>query len=202
MGVHVDPSLMHTLPGSCGLSSLLDEVQTLPGHCTQCLVGVHIPGLVPVFLALSEMMCRHSPVKMHCPLWVCTLPIQCTHSLVNGHTPWMGGWLGGEETGAVDAGEFPKVRPRIFFFLGISSRSILWLPLYKEGPVLSHSPPLQLVQGLSGSGSHRTQLSTLPSQYPWSLWVYHFVLTTLPETSSNQVSLGAAQALFGRRGSC
>ena len=69
----------------------------------------------------------------------------------------------------------------------------------KEGPVLSHSPPLQLDWGLSGSGPHTAQLSTLPSQCPQSLCVYHFVLLPLPATLSNQVSLGAAQALFGRR---
>ena len=55
--------------------------------------------------------------------------------------------------------------------------------------------------GLSGSGPHTAQLSTLPSQRSWSPWVYHLVLIPLPETSSNQVSLGAAQALFGRGGS-
>ena len=31
MGVRADPSLIHTLPRACGLSSLRDEVQTLPG---------------------------------------------------------------------------------------------------------------------------------------------------------------------------
>ena len=70
------------------------------------------------------------------------------------HTPWMGRWPGGEETGAVAAGEFPKVPPGVFFFLRKSSCLIVWLPPYMEGPVLSHSPPLQLAQGLSGSGSH------------------------------------------------
>ena len=73
---------------------------------------------------------------------------------------------------------------------------------YKEGPVLLHSPPLQLDQGLSGSGPDTAQLSTLPSQRPQSPSVYHFVLIPLPATSSNQVSLRAAQALFGRGGSC
>ena len=73
---------------------------------------------------------------------------------------------------------------------------------YKEGPVLSHSPPLQLDQGLSRSGSHSAQLSALPSPCPQSLWVYHFVLIPLPATSSNQVSLSAAQALFGMGKSC
>ena len=56
--------------------------------------------------------------------------------------------------------------------------------------------------GLSGSGPHMAQLSTLPSQHTQSPWVYHFVLIPLPATSSNQVSLGAAQALFGRGGIC
>ena len=61
-------------------------------------------------------------------------------------------WWGGEGTGAVAAGEFLNVPQRVFFFLGKSSCSILWLPPYKEGPVLSHSPPLQLDWGLSGLG--------------------------------------------------
>ena len=66
---------------------------------------------------------------------------------------------------------------------------------------LSHSPPLQLDQGMSVSGPHTTQLSTLPSRHPQSLCVYHFVLIPFPATLSSQVSLGAAQALFGRGGS-
>ena len=72
----------------------------------------------------------------------------------------------------------------------------------KEQPVLSHSPPLQLDLGLCGSGPDRAQLSTLPFWCPQSLWVYHFVLIPLPATSSNQVSLSAAQALFGMGKSC
>ena len=72
---------------------------------------------------------------------------------------------------------------------------------YKEGPVLSHSPPLQLDQGLSGSGPDMAQLSTLPGWHAQSQWVYHFVLIPLPATSSNPVSLGSAQVLFVRRGS-
>ena len=31
MGVRAEPSMICTLPGACGLSSLRDEVQTLPG---------------------------------------------------------------------------------------------------------------------------------------------------------------------------
>ena len=55
-------------------------------------------------------------------------------------------------------------------------------------------------QSLSGSGPNTTQFSSLPSQRPQSLWVYHYILIPLPVTSSNQVSLNAAQALFGRGG--
>ena len=32
MGVRAEPSLIGTLPGSCGLSRLQDEVQTLPSR--------------------------------------------------------------------------------------------------------------------------------------------------------------------------
>ena len=131
------------------------------------------------------------------------------------HSPWCLGigprgpphpsgsarWPGGEETRAAAAGEFSKVPPSVFFFLRKSPCSVLPLPPYKEGPVLSLSSPLQLYQGLSGSGSHMAQLSTLPSQCPRSPWVYHFILIPLPATSSSQVSLSVAQVLFGRGGS-
>ena len=99
------------------------------GHTSRSL-GT-FPGFVPVVSASSEMRCTQS----------------------------LDGWRGGEETGAVAAGEFPKVPQRVLFFLGKILLLILWLPLYKEGPVLSHSPPLQLGGGLSRSGSHRAQLS-------------------------------------------
>ena len=54
---------------------------------------------------------------------------------------------------------------------------------YKEGPVLSHSPPLQVDQGLSRSEPNTAQLSTLPSLCPQSPWVYRFALIPLPATS-------------------
>ena len=86
MGVRAEPSLICTLPGSCGLSYLRDEVQTLPftghpplgGSCSlsslrdevRALPGswVHsrllgtLPQVVPVVSAPSEMRCTHSPV--------------------------------------------------------------------------------------------------------------------------------------------
>ena len=158
--------------------------------CTQSPVSVHTPQLVPMVSGPPRCALPPPPV-----LWIWS---PYPHTSVGMQ---MGGWLGGEETGAVAAGKLPKVPPRVFFFLGKSSCSILWLPLYKEGPILSHSPPLQLDRGLSGSGSHRAQLSILPSQRPQSLWVYHFVLIPLSATSSNQVSHGVAEALFGKGGS-
>ena len=72
---------------------------------------------------------------------------------------------------------------------------------FKEGPVLSHSPPLHVDWGQSRSWPDTAQLSTLPSQCPQSPWDYHFVLIPLPATSSNQLFLGAAQTLFVRGGS-
>ena len=91
MGVRAEPSLIRTLPGSCGLSSLRDEVQTLPFAChpppgDSCslsslqdevwalpgswahsrLLGT-LPWVMPVVSAPSEMRCVHSPVVGHPP---------------------------------------------------------------------------------------------------------------------------------------
>ena len=129
-------------------------------------------------------------------LTVRTLPGGWAHSPVAGHPPLVGACsLSPPKGGGVERrlelllqGNSPKCPRGSFSFWEKSSCSILWLPLYKEGPVLSHSPPLQLGRGLSGSGSHTAQLSTLLSQHPWSPWVYHFVLIPHPATSGNQVS--------------
>ena len=167
------PVAGHPVPGgACSLSSLQDEMWALPGGWAHSWLLGTLPWVVPVVSALSEMRCAQSP----------------------------DGWRGGEETRGVAVGEFPKVPWRVFFFLGKILLLNLWLPLYKEGPVLSHSPPLQLGGGLSGSGSHAAQLSTLLSQCPQSPWVYHFVLIPLPATLGNRVSHGVAWALFGREG--
>ena len=114
-------------------------------------------------------------------------------------------WQGGGEAGAAAAGEFPKLPPSVSFFPLFLFENFLLLNRaspYKEGPVLSHSPPLQLGQALSRSGPNTTQLSTLPIWRTRSRWVYHFVLIPLLATSSNHVSLGAAQPLCGKGGSC
>ena len=139
-------------------------------------------------------------------------PSRCKLSLV----PWMWArvlpyhlgravWQGGEKARAAAAGEFPKLPQNVSFFsLFLFEKILLLSPAapYKEGPFLSHSPPLQLDLGLSGSGPGTAQLSTLPSWHPQSPWVYPFLLIPLPATSSNQISLGDAQTLFGRGGSC
>ena len=101
-------------------------------------------------------------------------------------------------------GEFPKLPQSVSFFSLFRFVKILLLnpaAPYKEGPVLSHSPPLQLDWVLSRSGLFMAQLSTLPNGCPQSQWVYHFILIPLPVNSSNQVSLSATQTLFGRGGS-
>ena len=67
MGVCTEPSLIHTLLGACGVNSLRDELQTLPGQCVLLPVGAHTPQLVPVVSVPSEMRCRDSPVGGHTP---------------------------------------------------------------------------------------------------------------------------------------
>ena len=112
---------------------------------------------MPVVSVSSEMRCRHSPVNSQCAL-----------SPVGAATPWSTRTLPVPAGGQVERrlelllqGNSPKC-PKGLFLLG----KILLLPPYKERPVLSHSPPLQLDQGLSRSGSHAAQLSTLPSCPP------------------------------------
>ena len=60
MGVGVEPSLIRTLPGACGLSSLRDEVQTLPSVWAHSRLLGTLPRVVPVVSAPSEMSCTQS----------------------------------------------------------------------------------------------------------------------------------------------
>ena len=161
-----------------------DEVRTLPGGHAQTLVGAHTPRLLGTL-----------PVAGHPPL----CGAYSLSSLQNEVRtfPLMGGRVD-RRLELLLQGNSPKCPRGSFSFWEKSSCSLLCLPPYKEGPVLSHSPPLQLGQGLSGSGSHAAQLSTLLGQHPWSPWVFHFVLIPLPVTLSNQVSHSVVQALFGR----
>ena len=60
-------------------------------------------------------------------------------------------------------GNSRKCSPRVFFFFGKSSCLVLQLPLYKEGPVLSLSPPLWLDQDCPGQGSTRPNSQLSPA---------------------------------------
>ena len=60
MGVHAEPFLIRTLCGSCGLSSLQDEVQHSHSLGT-------LPLVIPVVSAPSKMRCGHSLVDGHTP---------------------------------------------------------------------------------------------------------------------------------------
>ena len=62
-----EPSLIRTLPGACGFSSLRDEVQTLPGCWAHSRSLGTLPRVVPVVSAPSKMMCGHPPVDGHTP---------------------------------------------------------------------------------------------------------------------------------------
>ena len=155
---------------------------------------MHPWGLPWCALCLVPQMCAGRSSE------VCTLP----GALGLGSIPptplqecWVAGWRG---DWSCCCRRIPQSAPECLFLF---EKILLLSPAtpYKEGPVLSHSPPLQLDWGLSGSGPHMSQLSTLPSWYPQSPWVYHFSLIPLPVTSSNQVSLSAAQAFFGKGGS-
>ena len=71
MGVRAEPSLICTLPGACGLSSLRDEVQTFPGgwaHSwslgTLSVTGHPTPGGAST---PSKVRCEHSQIAGHTP---------------------------------------------------------------------------------------------------------------------------------------
>ena len=217
--VRAEPSLICTVPGSCGLSSLQVEVQTLPGGWVQSLVAVHtpwslgtLPGLVPVVSAPSEMRCGHSPVDGHTPWLLDTLPVgghpppggACSlsslrdevHTVHRGVAGWRGDWS--------------------CCCRGIPQGAQEGLFLFEKNPSAQSCASLCTRKGLSSHTAHlsssagdclgqgRTwptfQLSTLLIPCPRSLWVYHFVLIPLPATSGNQVSHSVSQALFGRGG--
>ena len=156
MCVHTGPSLICTLLGACGFTSEL--------HCPRSVSVVSGPPK-DLTLPCQWLWSRVCSLLLVLRIWVQYPP----HLHASARRP------GGEETGAAAAVEFPKVPLRVFFFLRKSSCSILPLPPYKEGPVLSHSPPLQLDRDCLGQG-HTAQFSTPPGRCPWSPWVYHFSL--------------------------
>ena len=134
-------------------------MRALPGHWAHSRVLGTLPWVVPVISAPSEMRCTESP----------------------------DGWPGREETGAVAAGDFPKVPQRVFFFLG---KILLLTPVAPS--VQGRACPLTQPTSPARPGAVPVRIAhgpTLLSQHPWSLWVFQFVLIPLPATSGNQVSL-------------
>ena len=61
MGVHAEPLLICTLPGACGLSSLLDEAQTLPSGWAHPLVAGHTPPVGACSLSSLQHEVRTVP---------------------------------------------------------------------------------------------------------------------------------------------
>ena len=150
------------------------------------LSELHSPWSVPVV---------SGPCKVH------TLPSASDSVLMSPTSPWecwAAGWRGSWSCGC------RRIPPSALEYLFLFEKILLLNPAapYKEGPVLSHSPPLQLHWGQSGSESNMAHSQLSPAgAHSLCGFTNHFVLIPLPETSSNQVSLGAAQAFFGRGGS-
>ena len=143
---------------------------------------------------------------MHSP-WCLGFGLDAPHTLAAG--VWGGGvagWPGEEEAGAgsAAAGEFPKViRVSLFFhffFLRKSSCSIL--PVHTRKGLSSHTAHLSsYTWDCLGQGPTRSNSQLSPADAHSLCGFTQFVFIPLHATSSNQVSLGAAQALFGRGGS-
>ena len=132
-------------------------------------MGAHAaPSLVLTLPGASDVV--SGPSEM------CTLPSTSDVGSVPPTPPgecWVARWRGGWSC----CRSIPQTAPEYlsFFFFTFSEKFLLLNPAtpYKEGPVLSHSPPLQLDRGLSVSGPNTAQLSTLPS---WE----HMVSVGLP----------------------
>ena len=112
-------------------------------------------------------------------------------------------WRGGEEAGAAAAGQLPKLPLSVSFFsLFLFENFLLLNPAtpYKEGPVLSYSPPLQLDLGTVWVRALHGPTLDSPQLVPTVSVGLPLRPIPLRSTSSNQVSLCAAQALFSRGG--
>ena len=124
MHMRAEPSLIFTLPCACVLSSLQDEVRTLSSGWAHSWLLCKLSWLVPVVSAPSKIRCGHSLVGAHTPRSLGTLPVAehtppvgaCSLSslrvevrtLLGQLAQSLDGWRGGEETGAVAAGNSPQ----------------------------------------------------------------------------------------------
>ena len=148
-------------------------------------------------------MCAHGAfLDSHSPLCLwshvslsCMLPGRCLWSLVCTVPQVLRIWApyppqprrsarqsGGEETGAAAAGESPQMPPRVFFFWGKSSCSIMLLHTRKGlSSRTAHLSCLTRDCLRQGPTPPNSQFSPAAAQGLWSsVCLPHFVLTPLP----------------------
>ena len=187
MGVHSRPSLILTVPGACSLSSLGDEVHTLPSCCVYSLVGAcglnslldevrTLPTWCTHLLVVHTVpsQCAHSPVGAYGvrPPQVCTSATPCALDLVSIPPHLRGnadGWVvGGRGDWSCCCWKITQSAPEGLFLFG---KILLLNPAApsiqgRACPLAQPTSPAR--PGLSGSGPHTVQVSTLPSWCPWS----------------------------------
>ena len=145
----MEPSLICTLPGSCGLSSLLDEVWTLRGRCTHSPVGAcgfRAPQLCTVpAITLIQIWPRYPPHFRRSAGRACGVVERSLELLLQGNSPKC-------PQGSFSFWEHPH------------AQSCGFLHRRSTCPLTHPTSPARL--GLSRSVSHMAQLSTLPSRRP------------------------------------
>ena len=145
---------------------------TLPGRCLWSQPHPHVCTLSQVLL----------------PIWAQYPP----------HPRGSAGRPGGEDTGATAAGEFPKVPWSVFFLRNPPAQSC--------HSIQGRACPLTQPTSPARPGTFRVRTPHSPTLNSPQLAPTVSVGLPLcpyspPCDSSNQISLGAAQALFGRGGS-
>ena len=106
------------------------------------------------------------------PLWVCTYSGGCTHSLERWVAGWRGDW-------SCYCSRIPQSAPEGLFLF---EKILLFNPAipYKEGPVLSHSSPLQLDQDCPGQGPTQPNSQLFPaSAHVLCMFTTSFLLPSL-----------------------
>ena len=114
MSVSAEPSLILTLPGFCGLSSLRDEVRALLISWTHSWLLGTLPWVVPVVSAPSEMRCMPSPVDVHpAPGGACSLSSlrDEVHTVLQPVVGYRGDW-------SCCCGRIPQSAPEGLFLFG------------------------------------------------------------------------------------
>ena len=107
LDLHSPWCLWSQFPLRCGVGTPWSE-HTVPGQCAHYPVAAYTPLGVLVVSVPSEMRCGYSPVGAHTPRSLGILPllvpiVSAPFEMRCGQSPDR--WRGGEETGAVAAGE-------------------------------------------------------------------------------------------------